>query len=125
MSVPGTGAATAAVLAANASFYRAMRQRDFEAMDQLWARRRKITCTHPGWEPLSGRERVMESWQLILGEIGVDIQCSTEQACIFGQSAMVLCVEQVGRARAMASNTFVREDGAWKMLNHQAAPFRG
>src|SRR6185312_7096303 len=58
--------ATEAVLAANDSFYRAFNQRDLEAMDMLWSHSSEITCIHPGWNLLSGREDVMESWEAIM-----------------------------------------------------------
>ena len=34
---------------------------------------------------------------------------------------MVLCRERIGTVELMASNAWVREDEAWRMVNHQAA----
>ena len=119
MSEPA--AVTAAVLDANQAFYRAMRKGDLDAMDALWARARTVSCTHPNGPVLLGRVAVMESWRLILGHLPPDIHATDAQAIITGRSAMVLCTESIGAARLMASNAWVREDGAWRMLNHQAA----
>ncbi|HSO41257.1 MAG TPA: nuclear transport factor 2 family protein, partial [Rhodospirillales bacterium] len=55
-----------AVLFANEAFYAAFTGRDLEAMEKVWSQRDNITCIHPGWTPLIGREAVMESWRAIL-----------------------------------------------------------
>ena len=44
------------------------------------------------------------------------------QAIVTGETAMVLCIERVGGAELMASNTFVRENGVWRIMSHQAEP---
>jgi hypothetical protein len=54
------------VLFANEAFYAAFAARDIEAMDELWSRRPNVTCIHPGWSPLIGRDSVMQSWRAIL-----------------------------------------------------------
>ena len=112
---------TAAVLDANQAFYRAMRQGDLDAMEALWARSRSVSCTHPSGPALFGRAAVMESWRLILSHEAPDIEPEEEQAIVTGQTAMVLCTARIGRASLIASNAFVREDGAWRMVTHQAA----
>ena len=38
------------------------------AMEQVWARVAPVTCLHPGWTLLSGREAVLESWRTILAK---------------------------------------------------------
>lgn len=112
---------TAAVLDANQAFYRAMRQGDLAAMDALWARGRSVSCTHPSGPAVFGRAAVMESWRLILAHEAPDIHPDEEQAIVTGQTAMVLCTERIGSASLIASNAYVREDGAWRMVTHQAA----
>jgi len=109
------------VLAANAAFYRAMRAGDLAAMDGLWARDRSVSCTHPEAPALVGRAEVMESWRLILieGE-APDIECHDAYAIVTGATAMVLCREVLGEMELIASNAFVREDGEWRLVNHQA-----
>lgn len=109
------------VLTANDDFYAAIRRADFAEMDQLWARHREVTCTHPNWSMLVGRKAVMESWHLILSQATAPTVWPGEtEVIVTGSTAMVLCIERVGGAELMASNGFVLEDHAWRMMNHQA-----
>ncbi len=55
-------ARTEAVLAANESFYQAFNQKDPESMARIWAQSAECTCIHPGWNVISGREKVIQSW---------------------------------------------------------------
>ncbi|MGF1607822.1 MAG: nuclear transport factor 2 family protein [Kiloniellales bacterium] len=113
----------ASVLFANDAFYEAFRQRDLETMDKLWARRRPVACTHPGWRTLIGREEVMESWAGILGNPGSPaITCRNAIAFVEGDSAFVTCYEAVGGNVLAATNIFTLEDGQWRLVHHQAGP---
>src|SRR5579885_1100122 len=101
-----------AVLAANLEFYRAFAARDIPAMDGLWARRAPVACLHPGWTALTGREQVMASWTGILSNPNAPrIACYDERVLLFGDSALVLCEEELDGGTLAASNFFVREDG--------------
>ncbi|MEX2650419.1 MAG: nuclear transport factor 2 family protein [Alphaproteobacteria bacterium] len=112
------------VLAANAAFYRAFAAGDFQAMDALWARRAPVACTHPGWRALIGRDAVLASWAAILSAPERPaIVCFAPHAVLLGETALVLCYEDVG-AWLAATNVFVREDGAWRMVHHHAGPAR-
>jgi hypothetical protein len=55
------------VLEANAAFYDAFAEGDYDRMGDLWARHAHVTCIHPGWDVLSGRTGVLASWRAILG----------------------------------------------------------
>lgn len=112
---------TAAVLAANEAFYRAMATGDLALMDRLWTRARAVTCTHPGGPAITGRTAVIESWRHILGGDPPAIVCTEPNAIVTGRSAMVLCHEIIGGSELIASNTYVLEAGGWRMLSHQAA----
>ncbi|HUF87170.1 MAG TPA: nuclear transport factor 2 family protein [Thermohalobaculum sp.] len=114
-----------AVLDANEAFYRAMRAGDLDAMEALWARGRQVSCTHPDGPAIFGRGAVMASWRMILRHQPPEIHASEPQAIVTGRSAMVLCRERIGPIELMASNAWVREDGAWRMVNHQAAQVPG
>jgi hypothetical protein len=110
-----------AVLAANLEFYRAFTMRDADAMDALWARHAPVACVHPGWPPLSDRTAVMESWVGILANPeSPRIACYDEQVFLYGDTALVVCEEELGGGTLIASNWFVRETGAWRMAHHQA-----
>ena len=108
------------VLEANSAFYRAFAARDAAAMDALWARRAAVACVHPGWDALRGREEVMASWRSILGGDAPHIRCTRASAHVLGAAAFVICHETTEGARLVATNVFVREDGAWRMVHHQA-----
>lgn len=111
------------VLAANGAFYDAFARRDLSAMDHLWARRVPVACIHPGWDVLRGREQVMESWRAILGDGGgTDIRCSGAVVHVLGEVAVVTCRERLAAGRLIATNVFVREEGRWKIVHHQATP---
>jgi ketosteroid isomerase-like protein len=110
-----------AVLFANEAFYAAFTGRDLQAMDQVWSHRETITCIHPGWTPLFGREAVMESWRAILtNPQSPEITVSGANATVLGEVAYVLCYEHLSDAVLIATNVFVREDGWWRLVHHQA-----
>jgi ketosteroid isomerase-like protein len=121
--MPALSADESAVLEANAAFYEAFAKGDSAAMDALWAERAPIACIHPGWDVLRGRTKVMASWRAILsGRAGPPIQYSGPTAHVLGDTAFVVCHEVIEGTRLVATNTFVREGQAWKMVHHQAAP---
>jgi hypothetical protein len=110
-----------AVLAANLEFYRAFAMRDIAAMDLVWARTPPVACLHPGWTALTDREAVMASWRAILSNPDAPrIACFDERVLLFGETALVLCEEDLEGGTLAASNFFVREDGVWRIAHHQA-----
>ncbi|HKT17154.1 MAG TPA: nuclear transport factor 2 family protein [Stellaceae bacterium] len=112
-----------AVLSANLEFYRAFAGRDAAAMDAIWAREAPVTCVHPGWTPLSGRAGVLKSWRDILANPeSPRVMCHDDQAFLHGEVALVLCEEELDAGHLIATNIFVREAGAWRMVHHQASP---
>lgn len=111
----------AAVLFANEAFYLAFDNRDVRAMDKLWARRASVTCIHPGWRALSGRDDVMERWESILNSPHAPkISCHSASARVHGNVAYVVCYENVDNTFLVATNVFLREDESWKLVHHQA-----
>src|SRR5579871_5492627 len=112
-----------AVLTANRAFYRAFVDADLAAMDAVWARDAPVACIHPGWDALTGRPAVMASWRDILSQ-HTPIQCRAERVLVFGDSACVICHETLGSGPTsgllIATNLFVREAGAWRLVHHQA-----
>ncbi len=113
----------AAVLFANESFYTAFLNRDVKAMWALWAARGAVSCIHPGWNAIEGREAVLQSWAAILGNPNAPrIRCRAPQASIHGTTALVICYEVVEGGVLVATNVFVREQDGWRMVHHQAGP---
>jgi ketosteroid isomerase-like protein len=111
-----------AVLAANRAFYRAFNDRDFAAMDALWAPTGPVVCLHPGHPPLFERPEIMESWRAILGHpSSPKVRCSDEWTTGRPGLAMVVCRETLLEGQLMATNTFVRQGDGWKMIGHHSA----
>lgn len=114
---------TAKLLFANDAFYTAFNSRDAVAMDALWAHDTPVTCIHPGWQALTSRDEVMDSWQAILGNPKAPrITCRGARAVIKGEVGLVVCYEMIGGTVLVASNVFVREGDAWRLVHHQAGP---
>jgi len=112
-----------AVLSANLEFYRAFTSRDAAAMDRIWARHAPVVCVHPGWTPVAGRAEVLQSWRNILANPEAPhVMCHDDQAFLYGEVATVLCEEELDTGHLVATNMFVREDGVWRMVHHQASP---
>ena len=111
------------VLFANDAFYRAFAERDFRAMDGVWARESAIACVHPGWGALAGRHAVMESWAALLANPRSPTPaCRDPRAFVYAEAAFVICFEELAGNFLLATNVFVREKGAWRMVHHQSGP---
>ena len=111
-----------AILAVNAAYYRAFSLGDFTAMARIWAED-GVSCVHPGWPPLIGRNDVIESYRYILAnENRVRIAHQDDAAIVTGDEARVLCIEVVDGAALAATNVYRRVGGAWRMVHHQASP---
>ena len=112
-----------AILFANEAFYAAFAGKGYAAMDSLWADG-EVTCIHPGWPPLRGREAVMKSWRDILGHEPPDVSAHHAEAALQNGVAVVTCIELIpgpGRPQALsATNMFVKQGNAWKIVHHQA-----
>ena len=114
---------TDAVLFANEAFYRAFADRDEEAMLDAWSKTAQISCLHPGWGPLFGREAVLQSWVAIIrNPDSPAISCHDAIACIHGETAWVVCFEEIAGNFLVATNMFVHEGRVWKLVHHQAGP---
>ena len=115
-----------AVLFANEAFYRAFCDKDSAAMDTVWAVSSPVCCIHPGWEAIHGRADIIASWRAIFSSGGSpEITCAAPRVHFYGDSAFVVCFEEIGGDYLIATNYFVREKGRWKMVHHQAGPTRG
>lgn len=112
-----------AVLAANYDFYTAFADRDYAAMEEVWAVDKDVACIHPGWPPLVGRESVMESWRRILdNDASPAVECLQPEAFFCGDAMIVVCYERLDENYLSATNIFVLENGLWKLVHHQAGP---
>ncbi len=112
-----------AVLFANEAFYRAFADGDGKAMDALWAREAPVACVHPGWQALTSRREIMETWRRIFAnDSKPDVTCHAAEAFVQGDMAFVICYEEIGQSVLVATNIFRREGGVWQMVHHHAGP---
>jgi ketosteroid isomerase-like protein len=112
-----------ALRAAHGAYYHAFAERDSAAMAEAWAVAEDLSCVHPGWPPLFGREAILASYRDIFRNPGqLDVERSRETVFIHGQDARVLCIEKVGDALLVATNCFRFVDGRWRLVHHQASP---
>jgi len=112
----------AAILAANAAYYRAFATADFAAMSRIWADD-NASCIHPGWPVLIGRQAILESYREILRNPNQErIEPRNETVMVSGDEARVFCVEFVGGTALATTNLFKRVAGVWRMTHHQASP---
>lgn len=112
-----------ALLFANDAFYRAFADRDIVAMAEVWAEVEPVSCLHPGWAPLIGRDVVLASFQAILDGPGApQIEPQAAEAAVHGDVGIVICYERIGRDYLIATNMFRRDGGRWRLVHHQAGP---
>lgn len=110
-----------AILSANDAFYKAFQGRDIRAMAEIWAASAAVTCIHPGWRPLFGREAVLGSWAAILaGREAPSIARVRPEVSVLGDTGYVLCYEVLDAVFLVATNIFVREAKVWRLVHHQA-----
>ncbi|NQW12427.1 MAG: nuclear transport factor 2 family protein [Alphaproteobacteria bacterium] len=113
----------AAVLFANEAFYLAFSMRDIKTMDELWSTHKYVSCVHPGWQPLTDRETVMESWVGIFGNPGAPrVELREPHVVFHGDVAVVTCYEVLDEGVLAATNLFRHEADSWKMIHHHASP---
>ncbi len=112
-----------AILFANEAFYQAFADGDVAAMEAVWSRAAPVSCIHPGWDLIAGRDEVMESWRAILeGPNRPAIHHHGGEVFVHGDTAFVVCYEALDQGFLIATNLFVRENGSWLMVHHQAGP---
>lgn len=118
------------LLEANARFYKVVESLDYETMELLWEPTERIYCIHPGWAPLSGKEKVLNSWKDIFsGAANMHFELSQIEIRLEGQVGIITLFERITTkeknqsftATAAATNIFVATPEGWKMILHQAA----
>jgi ketosteroid isomerase-like protein len=113
-----------AVLFAHAAFYAAFSNRDMKAMGEAWSKTMPVSCIHPGWDILHGREAVLQSWQGILrNPKSPKVKIHNERVTVCGDTAIVTCVEDLdGDQFCIATNVFTRDGSTWHLVHHHGGP---
>ncbi|WP_036263103.1 nuclear transport factor 2 family protein [Methylocapsa aurea] len=111
-----------AILAANAAYYHGFGAADLARMSLVWADD-DVSCVHPGWPALIGRQAVLQSYRDILGSpLQAAIDYRDGLAMVSGSEGRVFCTEIVGGMTLVATNWFRRIGGDWRLIHHQASP---
>ncbi len=121
---------------ANDLFYRALEDSDLELMSSVWLHEDWVKCVHPGWELITGWEKVRESWQRIFSNTrGMRVAISDVTIRIEGDFALVNCSEHLAlfldsgsapaTATTTATNLFCRAAEKWLMVHHHASQIPG
>ena len=138
-----TQSETAAVLRANQSLYDAFETGDIDLMNALWLdgpEAATVSCVHPGWSPLHGRDAVLRSWSMIMANTAyIQFVLTDVEAQVVGDVAVVTCAENMltempatadddplepglAGGKAVATNVFRRTQGGWRLWMHHASP---
>ena len=112
-----------ALIAINSAFYDAFSNGKSTEMSEIWSEKENISCIHPGWGSVVGRIAVIRSWQSILTN-PPEIRCASPQTFINDTSGYVICFEEMGNNRLIATNIFHYEKSGWKLVHHQAGVTR-
>jgi uncharacterized protein (TIGR02246 family) len=122
----------------HAEFYAAFEEGDLDRMSDVWADGSYadgVSCVHPGWTMLRGRDEVLRSWALIMANTTyIQFVLTDVETDVYGDHAVVTCKENVLTAdedtetgflaggSIVATNVFVRADGEWRLLLHHGSP---
>lgn len=124
----------------NAELYAAFEAADLDRMTALWDGAdhpddaAAVTCIHPGWDVVRGRERVLRSWALIMANTTyIQFFLADVSVHVVGATAVVTCTENIltsvsdsgGDARVIATNVFHRRGDAWRLAVHHGSPVLG
>ncbi|MFD0898822.1 nuclear transport factor 2 family protein [Actinomadura sediminis] len=122
----------------HAEFYAAFEAGDYDRMAAVWADgpyAPAVSCVHPGWTMLRGREEVLRSWALIMANTTyIQFVLTDVETDVYGDHAVVTCKENVLTAdedteagflaggSIVATNVFVRAGEEWRLLLHHGSP---
>ncbi|MFI0352333.1 nuclear transport factor 2 family protein [Actinomadura sp. 9N407] len=122
----------------NAEFYAAFEDGDLDRMGAVWADgpyAAGVSCVHPGWSLLRGREEVLRSWALIMANTGyIQFVLTDVETDVYGDQAVITCNENILTAdegtesgflaggSIVSTNVFVRSNGEWRLLLHHGSP---
>ena len=117
-------------LEAEAAFYQALADGNFDALMAVWSEEEEVVCVHPGGPRIVGLAAVRETWRQLLAEgsrIKIDVSQAVGRAsammamhCVFER---VAAEGQLQRGPTLAAtNVYVRGPNGWRMVLHHASP---
>lgn len=133
------------MLRANQSLYDAFENGDIDLMSALWLDgpdAGTVSCVHPGWSPVHGRDAVLRSWSMIMANTAyIQFVLTDVEVHVAGEVAVVTCGENMltglpvdleampgdgapglAGGRAVATNVFRRFGSGWRLWVHHASP---
>ncbi|GAA4913849.1 uncharacterized protein (TIGR02246 family) [Nonomuraea thailandensis] len=128
---------TAAIETVNQEFYAAIESADLDKMTEIWAEDTtddQVSCVHPGWTLLTGRQEVLRSWALIMANTTyIQFVLTDVNTTVLGDVAVLTCVENIltageeGEAsfaagKVVASNVYIRTSQGWRLWMHHGSP---
>jgi ketosteroid isomerase-like protein len=128
----------------NEDFYAAFENADLDAMDALWVSdglADSVTCVHPGWPSLRGRDEVMRSWAMIMANTTyIQFVLTDVEVEVGTDFAVLTCVENIltaaedddgdgaaesaefAGAKGVATNLFRRTPAGWRLWVRHGSP---
>jgi hypothetical protein len=119
-----------ALIRANDAFYRALENRDLDAMDGLWLHEGWVRCIHPGRDAIVGWPAVRGSFEDIFRRTRlIHVTPTSIDVMVFGEIGVIACVENIttgsedemGMMVAQATNIFRLAGAGWRMMHHHAS----
>jgi ketosteroid isomerase-like protein len=130
-----------AVTEANAELYASVEAGDLDRLAQVWVEspyEASVTCVHPGWPPLRGRDEVLRSWAVIMANTAyIQFFLTDMEIEISGDVAVLTCAENIltsvgeddedassrlAGGRVVATNVFRRTPLGWRLWLHHGSP---
>lgn len=118
------------VEAANQSFYKAFNNESLKEMDEVWSHSSYVRAIQPiSKDIFTGWKAVRGSWEGVFKALtNIKISASGQVIHVDGNVAWVSNYEEFQaqqgdktvKLSATATNMFVKKDGKWKMVFHQA-----
>lgn len=114
--------------AAEAAFYTAFENADYEAMMDVWSAHDDIECIHPLGERLMGRKAIGNSWfRMFSGGKRMQFKPSHAKRFQSEQLAIHIVYENIsiaGRQQppVVATNIYRLDGRGWHMILHHASP---
>ncbi len=124
----------------NEDFYGAFESGDLDAMDAIWVNEdlaESVTCVHPGWPALRGRDEVMRSWAMIMANTTyIQFVLTDVEVEVGTDFAVLTCVENIltadeddddddsafAGAKGVATNVFRRTPAGWRLWVRHGSP---